>query len=492
MATPGDVRALGEAFKKLGIDEGFVDFVERTLAPRATDAGAWLELAKVLRQRGAYQAALRTYDAAERRFPALHQLPNNRGILLREGGLIEDALKAFQQAVRLRPDYVVGLENQGNALELLGRFAEAEPLYRRILELEPGRATSWNNLGNCAEQLGRHPEAIRCYERAIENDPSYLIALVNLAGVVDASGDRTRARSLVERALKIDPADETAVALHCRIARQVPARPLGAPAWEAPTTLRRIVEADSLHDDVERKHADSRILSGLLGRSKALNDRAGFMAWDRQRLAADPVGDPGPDVVRLTPPTPSSPRLFLAYAWSPDDQSAVAHGYEQDTLMEAFAGSLFNRGYQIVYDRDPRNVEKALDEIHVLRRLYDCNFFVPVVTERYLAKIDPTSPTRGMVGAEWDLACQLADAGFLAFHGVWLSGAELPPRLDARNTLDLRDGHIFDASVEEAFPPGRGSWGVPKLPAPQRPKEPADWPVYLPAAKGPKRRRRRG
>lgn len=480
MSTPADVRALVEAFRKLGIDPAFADFIERTLGPRAGETGAWLELASVLRRRGDYQAALRTYDAAERRFPAVHQLPNNRGLLLREAGLLDEALDAFRHAVRLQPDYVQGLENQGNALELLGRFAEAEPVYRKILTLEPNRATSWNNLGNCAQQLGRQSEAIRCYERAIELDPQYVIALVNLAGAIDDAGDRPRALSLVDRALTIDPADEVAIDLRQRIVQQAPAQSLGPPAWDAPATLGRLFEADTLRAYVDRKRDDGRILSGLLGRSKTLNDRAGFLAWDPERLAADPLGDPGPDVIRLAPPTPSSPRLFLAYAWSPDDQTAVAHGYEQDMLMEAFAGSLFNRGYQIVYDRDPRNVDKALDEIHVLRRLYDCNYFVPVITERYLQKIDPHSAMRGMVGAEWDLACQLADAGFLAFIGVWLAGGPLPPRLTPQNTVDLRDGNIFGMPVEAMFPKAAAAArGRPKLAAPRRPKEPADWPRYL-------------
>ena len=482
MPTPSDVRALVEGFRKLGIEPEFADFVERTLGPRADEAGVWLELAGTLRRRGAYQAALLAYDAAERRFPAVHQLPNNRGILLRETGLLDDALASFQHAVRLRPDYVQALENQGNVLELLGRFAEAEPVYRKILSLEPGRATSWNNLGNCAEQLGRRTEAIQCYERAIELDAMYVIAIVNLAGAVDAAGDRARASSLVERALTIDPADEVALALRQRILEKSPARALAAPGWDAPTTLRQLAETDAFHDQIDKKRERGRILSGLLGRSKSLNDNAGFMAWDPERLASDPVGDPGRDVVRLTPPTRSAPRLFLAYAWSPDDQTAVAHGYEQDMLMEAFAGELFGRGYQIVYDRDPRNVDKALDEIHVLRRLYDCNYFVPVVTERYLEKIAPESPARGMVGAEWDLACQLADAGFLAFIGVWLSGKELPGRFTARNTVDLRDHNIFGAAVDAMFPRGRrGSWSVPVLRAADRPEEPADWPKYRPA-----------
>lgn len=475
MGSPSDVHTLATTFKKLGIDPEFADSVERTLAPRATGAGAWLELAASLRRRGAYEAALCTYDAAERRFPTVHQLPNNRGVLLRECGMLEEALAAFGEAVRLNPSYGNALESQGNVLELLGRFAEAEKIYRTLLALEPERATAWNNMGNCAHQLGRRAEARRCYERAIELDPDYVFALVNLAGLIDEQGGRARAITLLDRALQLDPQDEMATKLLRRILENKPKRSLEPPAWDAPVTVGTLLGAQSLRDYVERQQDDSRIVPALLKRSKALNDRAGFMAWDPKRLASDPVGDPGPHVVRLSPPTPAAPRLFLAYAWSQDDPSQLDGAYEQNMLMEAFAGHLFNTGYEIVYDRDPRNLDRGLNEIHVLRRMYDCNFFVPVVTERYLAKTVPTSPGRGMVGAEWDLACQLAAAGFLSFIGVWLSGDALPEPLTVGNTVDLRSLNIFDPALNVMFPPAAaGAHGVPRHPSPQRPPVPGE------------------
>jgi hypothetical protein len=43
----------------------------------------------------------------------------------------------------------------------------------------------------------------------------------------------------------------------------------------------------------------------------------------------------------------------------------------EDIITCAIAGRLFNRGYEIVFDRDLRNTDKALSEIDVLRRLYD-------------------------------------------------------------------------------------------------------------------------
>lgn len=493
MTVPSDVRNLVAAFVKLGLAAESADFISHTLSAHVTDPGAWIELAASLRRQQHYEAAMRTYELAERRFPLLPQLPNNRGVLLREAGLLEDALSAFAQAVRLRPDYAAAMESQGNVLELLGRFDEAERVYRSLIQMEPQRATAWNNLGNCVQQRGRRAKARQCYERAVELNPDYVFALVNLAGLLDEDKDRAGALSLVRRALAVDPEDEMATKLLRSIEANVPARKLLPPAWGAPLTFRGLEQAEALQRRVEQAHDDGRIVPELLKRSRHLTDRTGFMAWSTDRLKKQPLGDPGPHVARLPPPTPTAPRLFIAYAWAQDDPTQLDGAYENDMITYAIAGDLFNRGYQIVFDRDPRNLDKGMTEIDVLRRLYDCNYFVPIVTERYVEKIAPDTSTRSMVGAEWDLACQLADAGFLVFAGIWLSGNRLPPRLSPANTADVREGGNLSPELGSRFPRAtHGAHGIPWLPAPRRPPEPADWPVFDPNQRPTKKGRRRG
>jgi tetratricopeptide (TPR) repeat protein len=479
MAEPSDVKNLVAAFVKLGLADESAAFICRTLSAHADDPNAWLEMAAEMRRQGRYEAATRAYEFAERRFPMLARLQYNRGVLLHEAGMLEEALAAFTQAVRLKPDYANALESQGQTLELLGRFVQAEPVYRTLLQLQPQRATAWNNLGNCAKRLDRRAEARQCYEKAIELDPDYVFALVNLAGLLDEDKDRDGALALLRRALALDPTDEMATKLLRNIEANVPARRMLPPAWDAPRTLHGRTHAASLQAYIEQKRANSRIVPELLKRSRTLTDSTGFMAWSPDRLKADPMGDPGPHVLRLPPPTPTAPRLFISYAWTQVHQTPLNRGYHNDMFTYAIAGDLFNRGYQIVFDRDPRNLDKGLSEIDVLRRLYDCNYFVPIVTERYIEKIAPDTSTRNMGGAEWDLACQLADTGFLVFAGIWLSGDTLPPRLSAANTVDARAGRNLSPELRARFPQAApGAYGIPWLPAPQRPPEPADWPVF--------------
>jgi tetratricopeptide (TPR) repeat protein len=483
MDSISDVRALTAKFRQLGCDPEFADFVERILVPRARDPGAWLDLAATLRRQGAYEAALHTYDAAARRFPNISQIPNNKGVLLRECGLFNDALIAFDEALHLNPSYVTALLNRGNVLEYLSRFGDAEKSYRRLLEIEPGSPTAWNNLGNCAQQLGNKNEARHCYERAIKLDPNYVIPLVNLAGLIDELGDRAKAIGLVKQALYLDSQDEEAKLLMDRFLQQEAARTLEPPAWDHPS-FESFIKSTLLLDVIERQERERRLVPELLKRSMILSQRAGFLAWDPDRMAADPEGDPGPSVVRLSPATPEAPRLYISYAWSQDDFSKLESAYNDDLLVDELAGYLFSAGYKIVYDRDPRTLNKGFSELHVLRRLYDCNFFIAVLTERYLAKISPGASARGMAGAEWDLADQLAQAGFLSFIGVWLSGEPLPTIFNEFNTIDLREHSglvMFDENIRKMFPrSAAGQPGVPKLTAHPRPPEPADWPKYVP------------
>ena len=406
-------------------------------------------------------------------------LPNNRGVLLREVGLLDQALAAFTGAVRLKPDYGNALENQGNALELLGRFDEAEGVYRTLLSFEPQRATAWNNLGNCASQLSRPDEARDCYERAVQLDPDYVFALVNLAGLLDHSGERGRAQALVERALTLDPSDEMALRLHERFQNRAATQRLEPPAWDVHTVLPWIGAVAAIHNAVQERERESGVVPRLLERSRQLADRTGFLTWRPDRLAADPVSDPGPQVARLSPkPTPQEPRLFIAYAWNRDDPSRLDGAYESDIVTYAIAGNLFNRGYRIMFDRDPRNLDKGLDDIHVLRRLYDCNYYVPVVTARYVEKVARSAPP-SLVKAEWELAGQLRDAGYLVFAGILLAGQVLPPSLDASNTVDVRQGGNLSPALVEAFPDAPpGGVGIPRILAPERPPEPADWPAH--------------
>ncbi len=219
------------------------------------------------------------------------------------------------------------------------------------------------------------------------------------------------------------------------------------------------------------------VIQQLLARVQAVNRRAGFLAWDPEKIAADPVGDPGLSYPRLTPPTPASPRLFISYTWSGD---VTYEAFETDVWVDAFAGFLFNCGYDIVFDRDPRNFGKNLSALALVMRMNDCNYFVPIINEEYVERI--SSPqAAGAAVMEW----KHARSGFpqwFTFIGIWRSGLVLPEPLTLENTIDVRnDGAPWADEIAEMFPPAAlGKRGIPRLPAPVRPPDPPDWPKFRP------------
>ncbi len=219
-------------------------------------------------------------------------------------------------------------------------------------------------------------------------------------------------------------------------------------------------------------------LEELLERARRHNDRAGFMAWDPTRLAEEPDGDPL--TPRLSPPTPEEPRLFISYVW--DDG-------EHEQWLEAFAGSLFNRRYAVVYDRDPRNGDGRLSATALQIRIVDCNVFVPIVTESYCERVsggawegDTWSGATGASGGEWGRALRLAEGGYLTFIGIWLAGERLPPPLTSAKTVDARANPApWSGPIAEMFPAAPpGGRGVPRIRPPDRPPDPEAWPKYRP------------
>jgi len=222
---------------------------------------------------------------------------------------------------------------------------------------------------------------------------------------------------------------------------------------------------------------DPSVIEQLLQRVEVVNKRAGFMAWDPEKLALDPRGDPGLGYPRLRPPTQDSPRLFISYGWSRDETHDT---FESDVWTDAFAGFLVGRGYDIVFDRDPRNFHKGLSWLALLLRMNDCNYFVPIISDEYVERISSPNPV-GAAAAEWSHAVN----GFpdmLTMIGIWHSGSSRPEPLTEANTVDVRgDPSPWATEIAEMFPEApAGGRGRPKLPAPQRPPDPPHWPKYRP------------
>lgn len=163
------------------------------------------------------------------------------------------------------------------------------------------------------------------------------------------------------------------------------------------------------------------------------NQRAGFLTWNPQVLEAEmAVGEPL--AIR------DSPRLFVSYRWS--DRNDV------NGAIDLFASRLWDLGYDIVFDRDPRHLDKQLNAIDVLLLLPGCTHIILLVTDELIefARGRPHE-VPSPLDLEWDFAQQLPHLRWL---GIWYLGDELPPQLTPESVADLRGNSV--APMSPLFP----------------------------------------
>jgi hypothetical protein len=167
------------------------------------------------------------------------------------------------------------------------------------------------------------------------------------------------------------------------------------------------------HRDLARPDdPDPRGVRFALGAPRESNMQWGVRTWDPDLLEQDQRAEAaGEEPIRPV----GSPRLFLSYRWS--------HEVDTSGGLDFFAGALFGRGYDLVFDRDPRHLDKHLTAYDVLLLLYGCTHFVPLLTDElvdYLAA--PPRVTKTPIDLELELARTLEAEGTLRW---------LPVRLDS-------------------------------------------------------------
>jgi tetratricopeptide (TPR) repeat protein len=216
-------RALRRALAILRAPSGDPDLLRLRLQARVALAG-------LDRQRGAYAAADRGYQAAlaearrslPPRDPLIAGVLNNLGVLRKAEGRYADAVAYYKQVEPLLPrrDRLARAtlaHNLGGIAHAQGRFAEAEPHARRAVALRaravgtahPSWAADVAALAAVVESRGRLAEAAALYRRSQavfrsalgEASLEFGLGLAGLAAVEQQRGARGRARTLYARAL---------------------------------------------------------------------------------------------------------------------------------------------------------------------------------------------------------------------------------------------------------------------------------------------------
>ncbi len=164
------------------------------------------------------------------------------------------------------------------------------------------------------------------------------------------------------------------------------------------------------------------------------NKQHGVLTWDPEMLAQDQQAEAaGEAPIRID----GAPRLFLSYRWS--------QAVDQSGAIDFFAGSLFNRGYDLVFDRDPRHLEKQLSAYDVLLLLYGCTHFVPLLTDELVDFLAEERAAKTPIDLEMELARTLEAEGQLQWLPVHMNSPSPPeeifPTRQFQVIATFADGH---------------------------------------------------
>ena len=134
-----------------------------------------------------------------------------------------------------------------------------------------------------------------------------------------------------------------------------------------------------------------------------------------------------------------SPRLFISYRWS--------HAADHSGAIDFFVGALYNRGYDLVFDRDPRHLDKRLFAGDLLLLMYGCTHYVLLMTDELIEFLDrPVPAQKSQIHLELDLARSLVEAEKLQWMPIVLKGIhpseELFPTRKFQVAATYDDGRI--------------------------------------------------
>ncbi len=168
--------------------------------------------------------------------------------------------------------------------------------------------------------------------------------------------------------------------------------------------------------------------------------RYGKMTWSQELVEEERAA--AKDGTSL-PRALGAPRLFFSYRWSDNPYS--------DLVPDETAGGLHMSGYDVVFDRDPRQLDAGRSAEDVLHLMQDCTHFVACITDdlcQYFASADRTPKTA--LDLEWELAEKLTTAhGGMQGMALWFDGEPLPPSARRWPVIDLRESK---EALRSAFP----------------------------------------
>jgi tetratricopeptide (TPR) repeat protein len=167
----------------------------------------WINLGRLLRERGDHADALVAFETAVARASADPDAIFGRGLERAANGQVEGAEQDFRRAAELAPNDAEPLLALGDLQRDLGFVSEAVDTYREAIDREDADAASWLKLGNALALLEDYGQAERAYRAAIRRAEDLAPAHNGLGAALMHLDREIEAREELERAAAIAPSD---------------------------------------------------------------------------------------------------------------------------------------------------------------------------------------------------------------------------------------------------------------------------------------------
>src|ERR1700692_95033 len=146
-----------------------------------------------------FEKALKSFDEAAAKDPALEVATINRGVALLNLQRVDEAKALLEKEAKNNPKdahvwYNLGLYYKNSADASAAVYA-----FRHVTEIDPNDADTWYFLGSTYAQLKQFPEAIAAFASALKLDPLHASAQFGLARAHQQSGPADSAHEAMKK-----------------------------------------------------------------------------------------------------------------------------------------------------------------------------------------------------------------------------------------------------------------------------------------------------
>ncbi len=147
-----------------------------------------------------FEKALKAFEAAAAKDPALKVAALNRGVALLNLQKLDEAKAVLEKAAKDDPAMRTPGSTSGSTTRIRAQLRRPRSsAFRHVTEIDPNDADTWYFLGSTYAQLKQFPEAIAAFEHALKIDPLHASAQFGLARAYQQSGQADPAHEAMKR-----------------------------------------------------------------------------------------------------------------------------------------------------------------------------------------------------------------------------------------------------------------------------------------------------